>query len=141
MSVIASDHMTRDNEEHYIVKNKRALSLISFVILIAFMQPIQAERFYSVASLTLLCGNKSPSRDAECKVYLHGVVETWMLKDVVSVEPYRYSSRGNEPTFCETINKVSENEWLNIVREKLNTMGPGLAADAVMEVLSAKLCK
>ncbi len=109
MNVIASHHMTGDNEEHYIVKSKRALSL--------------------------------NCRDAECKIYLHGVVETWMLKDVVSVEPYRYSSRGNEPAFCETINKVSENEWLKIVRDNLNTMGPGFAADAVMEALSKKLCK
>lgn len=88
------------------MQHKHALSIVCFVIIVAFMKPVQAESFYSVASLTLLCGNENPRDDAACIVYLHGVVETWMLKDVVSVEPYRYSSRGNEPTFCETINKL-----------------------------------
>lgn len=123
------------------MRHKHALSIVCFGIVVALMKPAQAESFYSVASLTLLCGAENPPNDLACTAYLHGVVETWMLKDIVSIEPYRYSSRGRGPTFCETINKVSDNEWLKIVRGNLNSMKPGFAADAVMQVLSKKLCE
>ena len=123
------------------MQSKHALTIICFVIIVVFVKPVQAEGFYSVASLTLLCGNRNPSNDFACKTYIRGVVETWMLKDIVGVNPDRYSSRGNEPTFCETISKVSDDEWLKIIRSNLNSMKPGFAADAVMDALFKQLCK
>lgn len=122
---------------------RHALRLACLSLVMAFSQSIKAEIFFSTVSLKILCQSGDPSADLACKTYLHGIVETWMVKDIVSIDnkTYRYVSRGNEPTFCETINKVSENEWLAIVRGNLNSMKPGLATIAVMEALSNKLCK
>lgn len=121
------------------MQHKHTLSIVCIFIIVAFMKTAQADGFYSVTSLKTLCGNENPWHDDACKAYLHGVVETWMMKDMVSVEPYRY--RASKSTFCETINKVSDNEWLKIVRDNLNSMGTGFASDAVMTVLSKQLCK
>ena len=74
-------------------------------------------------------------------MYLHGVVETWMLKDLVSVTPSVYASRNHEPVFCEKINKASEDKWLAVVRANLDSMKSGFAASEVMKVLSKRLCK
>lgn len=115
-----------------------AISLLAAAA--SFTKPVRAEAFYSVASLTLLCGSENKRNEEACITYLHGIVETWMLKDVVSIQPYRFQKRGKGPAFCETINKVSNQEWLKIVRSNLNTMEPGFAADAVMTILSKKLC-
>lgn len=64
-----------------------------------------------------------------------------MLKDLVAVEPNRYRARAGEPAFCETIIKVSDDEWLRIVRSSLPTMEPGFASPAVSRALSANLCE
>jgi|SRR6056297_3405165 len=123
------------------VNSKSLLTSIFLSIGIAFSKPVHGESFYSVASLTLLCSSESHRNEEACIAYLHGIFETWMLKDVVSVDPYRYQNSGRGPTFCETINKVSDQEWLRIVRRSLETMDSGFAADAVMTILSQELCE
>lgn len=121
------------------MQHKHALSTACFVMAVAFMKPVQAEDFHSVATLKTICGN--PSYDLACMSYVHGIVEAWMLKDLVHTAPKRYSSHGNGPTFCETINKVSDREWVAIVRGSMNSMANGFAANAVMETLSKQLCE
>lgn len=120
---------------------RNALKILGTVLIVTTTQSAHAESFYSVTSLTVLCANDANVN--ACKSYLHGVVETWELKDIVSVNPDRYLSSGNKlkPTFCETINKVSDSEWVAIVRSNLNTMEPGFASNAVMVALSNRLCK
>lgn len=124
---------------------KSASKIVSFVIIFAISHSVNAGASYSVSSLGLLCRNNNPRENGACIVYLHGVVETWMIKDVVNQskdsERFNYLSNNNSPTYCETINKVSENEWMEIVRNNLNTMEPGFASNAVMKALSDKLCK
>jgi hypothetical protein len=83
-----------------------AISLL-VVVATAFTKPVRAERLYSVASLTLVCGSDNLRDEGLCITYLHGVVETWMLNDLVSVEPFRYRSGS---LYCDTISKVSEKE-------------------------------
>lgn len=121
------------------MQHKRAVSIACLVVFSGFMKPVQADVSYSVASLRYLCGH--PTNDLACKAYLHGVVETWSIKDIVSTEPNRYVSHGNRPAFCDTINKVSDGEWVNIVARNLNSMGDGPASDAVMKALSRQLCQ
>jgi len=104
-------------------------------------QSTHAENVYSVASLKMLCNSENPENKTLCKMYLHGVIETWLLNDIDGVEPNRYSSKNNLPTYCDTINKISSDEWIKIVQEELNTMDSGFGASAVMEILSKKLCK
>ena len=120
---------------------KRTLRTVCFLIVFAITPSVNAETFYSVTSLRLLCGNGTPRKDAACKTYLHGVVETWMIKDLVSVDPRRFENRVRNLTFCESIYMASDNEWLEIVRSNLNSMKPGFAADAVMAALAKDLCK
>lgn len=98
----------------------------------------QAENVYSVASLTLLCGD--PVNHEMCSVYLHGVVEAWMLKDVISADPPKYL-QGNGPQFCEAINEASGDKRVLLIRRNLKSMQPGFAADAVMRTLSKDLCR
>ena len=118
---------------------KYLLAVLLLAIAISFETPVRAERtFYSVASLTVVCAGGG---DLSCKAYLSGVVEAWYLKDVVGVRPYRFQSGALGPPFCEMILKVSEEDLVNIVRSNLKFMKPGFAADAVMDVLSKKLCK
>lgn len=120
---------------------KRTIQTLGVFLLTALSALANAETYFSVSSLKIICGSETPNFEAVCKAYLHGVVETWMYKDVVGVNPPRYQSRGSHPTFCDTIDKVSDDEWLKIVRINLNSLPPGLATDAVMKTLSNQLCK
>lgn len=122
------------------MQQKRTLSIACIVIIWVSMNPVCAESIYSGTSLKILCGNEDSDVKLACRTYVHGVVETWMLKDTVSVEPLRFKRR-NGPIFCETILKVSADEWLRIVRSDLNSRDAGFAAGAVMNALSKNLCK
>jgi hypothetical protein len=119
---------------------KHTLRTVCFLIALAIAQSVNAEAFYTVSYLRHLCRNRNPGKEAACRTYLHGVVETWMIKDLVSVDPRRFENRVSNLTFCESIYKVSENEWVEIVRSNLNAMKPGFAADAVMQALAKNLC-
>ena len=116
-------------------------ALLVLILLFVAGHPARAESVYSVDSLKILCGTVSVEGDSSCRIYLHGVVETWMLKDLVALKPRRYQARGREPAFCETILKVSDDEWLRIVRSSLPDMEPGIASLAVSKALAANLCE
>ena len=120
---------------------KYSSALGGLLTVVSLVQPVHAESVFSVSSLALLCGDSSSQSEMACRSYLHGVVEAWMLKDLIGVDPYRYSSHKDGTTFCETISNVSANEWIRIVRSNLASMEQGFAADAVMKVLSKSLCK
>lgn len=117
---------------------------ISFTLILAllwiFPHNANSATIYSVNSLKFLCSSNGGDEGA-CHSYVQGVVETWMLKDMQSFEPTRYQSRDGLPTFCETIIKVSEDEWIRIIRDSLPTMQPGLASPAVQDALAERLCK
>lgn len=117
---------------------KDQIRAASFAAGIAFVGIANAFTTYSVASLTLLCGN--PQYEDHCSIYVHGVVETWMVKDAAGIDPYRFESRSNSPTFCDAIFDASDKELLQIVRTSLPTMNSGFASAAVMDALSKRLC-
>ncbi len=100
-----------------------------------------AAPFFTVASLNVLCGSDDEQTLELCKFYLHGVVETWMFKDLVGVDPMRYQSRGSFPEYCDTIGKVSDDEWVRVIRNELDSMEDTFATDAVMDSLANTLCK
>ena len=124
-----------------IVLSRYILSIALFFTFTFPMKRVQAESFYSLASLTLLCADVNPSMDFPCTTYVHGVVETWFVKDLAGFDPPQFVSRPNTPIFCDTILKVSDKEWVKIVRDNLNSMRPGFASDAVIDVLHKKLCR
>ena len=120
---------------------KAPYSLLAItLLLLSPFHTVKSATVYSVDSLQVLCsGNKEDNE--LCGLYIHGVVETWMLNDLESFEPTRYRSRVGQPTFCETIIRVSEEEWVRIIRESLPTMRPGLASVEVQKALAKNLCE
>jgi hypothetical protein len=113
----------------------------AFIILIFSVMHARAESFYSVASLTILCGSPDKQLESACGTYIRAVVEAWMAKDVVSVDPYIYSSQNGTPTYCDAIGDATENAWIKVVRIDLRSMQPGFASAAVMHSLSKSYCK
>ena len=123
------------------VMKGRAILLLGVLILSAAFSPaVLAEGNYSTASLVLLCADANRTSTLACKTYLRGVVDTWILKDIVSIDPPKYDAR-NGVTFCEAIIEVSDDEWVRIIRQSLSSMPPLFASDAVMKTLSTKLCQ
>ncbi len=122
------------------MRNRNQLGIALFIAIATFSKLTDAQSVYSVASLKNLCESEDSALRFACESYVRGVVETWMLKDVVGVNPMRYKSNGRYP-YCETITKVSGDEWSRIVRDNLDSMKPGFAAGAVMETIHKRLCK
>ena len=92
---------------------------------------------YSDKSLLLLCSSNNAYDRATCDSYIRGVVETWLLKDVVGPDQYE-SHEGT--TFCDRILKVSVDEWVSIVRRNLKSLKPGFASGEVMRLIHDALC-
>lgn len=110
-------------------------NIIAIAFSLALALPTHAQSVYSTKSLKLLCGVDEPDRNHMCKLYLHGVVEAWMLGALV------HNHKTGSNAYCETIFKVSDDEWLRIVRARLDAMGDGFAAIEVQKALSGKLCR
>ena len=115
--------------------------IFTFVVLVSFVIHARAENFYSVASLTLMCGSPDSQLESTCGAYIRAVVESWMVKDLVSVDPYKYSSQNGTATYCDAIGYAAESDWVQTVRKDLKGMQPGFASGAVMHSLSKRYCK
>jgi len=96
---------------------------------------------YSTQSLMAMCTDTSVFADQACKSYIRGVVETWFLKDLRSVDPNGFSSENGTPVYCETIFKVSDDEWKRIVIKNIDSTERNFASADVMSALFKGLCE
>lgn len=117
---------------------KHFLKKIVYVCFIygCLTSPVRAENFYSVASLTLLCGTTDTNKQYSCAKYIRGVVETWMMVHLVIPD----SDRSAIPTYCDEIMNGNFTDITNAIREDLKNMEPGLASIAIMRSLSKRYC-
>lgn len=119
----------------------KILIVVAPIVGLFLSHSASAESIYSVKSLRTLCTTDEQYADLACKTFIHGVVETWSQRDIISVSPDRYRT-DRRPVFCETINKVSDTEWKKIVVEELQSATePGFAAEFVAEALHRRLCE
>lgn len=112
-----------------------------FVALATLLASNAQGMMFSTTSLTLLCGPQVRD-DTACATYLQGIVETWQIKDLVSLDPPRYHSQNsNAPTACNAIGLVDGETLVQIIRSNLNQMDAGLAAINAMNVLHREICQ
>ena len=94
----------------------------------------------SAEELKIFCLGEGAGPDLGCKLFIQGVIETWMYRDVISVDPEKFSARNL--AFCANIYHSSEDEWKRIVRAALSSADMRRAASyVVMKSLHDELCK
>jgi len=111
---------------------------------VAADQPVAADKpitlLMSSDDLKMLCLGDGPGPDIGCKIFIQGVVETWMYRDAISANPPKFAAR-NLP-FCENVWHASEDEWKRIVRAALPTAKAAWSASyVVMKSLHDEICK
>ncbi len=125
----------------------KVLTVVAMLVLLVAsgLRSLPAEAsnsIYSVKSLRMVCGhNHDPALKKTvttmCQAYIRGILETWQLQHEVHK---RLNTNSVLPAYCNTIFKVSDDEWHRIVQEALPSATDGLASILVIQAISTRLC-